>query len=116
MEVIARSATNLQVEITVGRHQFLSDEPPDLGDDAGTDPYDLLLAALGACTVMTLRLYARRKQWPLAGVEVRLNTFESHERDVERSESDPHARVDVIERRLSLRGDLSAAQLARLTE
>jgi len=81
MSVTARSSNHVQVEITAGRHRFVADEPLDVGDDAGPDPYALLLSALGACTVMTLQMYARRKNWPLTRVEVNLNTYKIHARD-----------------------------------
>jgi len=116
MAVIARSSKNVQVEITAGCHRFVADEPLGVGDDAGPDPYALLLSALGACTVMTLQLYARRKNWPLTSVEVSLNTYKVHARDCEDCESNPDARVDIIERQITLRGDLTAEQMARLTE
>ena len=115
MAVIARSSKNVQIEITVGRHRFVADEPLGVGDDAGPDPYALLLSALGACTVMTLQLYARRKNWPLTSVEVSLNTYKVHARDCEDCESNPDARVDIIERQITLRSDLTAEQVARLT-
>jgi len=62
-----------RTEIEVGRHKLISDEPPALGGGAvGPAPYDLLLASLGACTAITLRMYADRKDWPLISVEVGL--------------------------------------------
>ncbi len=116
MSVVARSSTNVQVEITAGRHRFVADEPLGVGDDAGPNPYGLLLSALGACTVMTLQMYAQRKGWSLTGIEVRLSTHKIHARDCEDCESDPDARVDIIERELVLGGDLTPEQLARLQE
>lgn len=62
-----------RTEIDVGGHAITADEPPALGGQgAGPAPYDLLLASLGACTAITLRMYADRKGWPLASVEVGL--------------------------------------------
>ncbi len=116
MSVVARSSTNFQVDIIAGRHHFVADEPLGVGDDAGPDPYNLLLSALGACTVMTVQMYARRKNWPLSGVEVSLSTHKVHARDCEDCESDPDARVDIIERRITFRGALTSDQVARLIE
>jgi putative redox protein len=103
-----------QVEITSGRHQLIADESGEAGDDAGPDPYGLLLAALGACKVMTVQMYARRKEWPLEGAEVKLSTHKVHARDCEDCESDPNARVDIIETELTFYGDLTQEQIDRL--
>ncbi|MDX1763383.1 MAG: OsmC family protein [bacterium] len=116
MKVIARSAAGLQVEIEAGRHHLIADEPEGVGEDAGPNPYDFLLTALGACTVMTLQMYARRKKWPLEAVEVRLSTYKVHAADCTECSSAPNARVDIIERELKFRGDLSDEQKKRLTE
>jgi putative redox protein len=116
MKVYARNARNFQVEITSGRHALLADESLGVGDDAGPDPYALLLSALGACKVMTLMMYAKRKGWTLTGVEVVLDTYKVHAKDCEDCESDPDARVDIIEVELKLNGDLSADQIQRLEE
>lgn len=116
MKVVARSAKNLQVEIVAGRHQFIADEPIGVGDDEGPTPYDLILAALGACTVMTVEMYARLKKWPLTGVEVTLDHCKVHARDCQDCESEPAARVDVIERELKFHGDLNPDQLERLAQ
>ena len=79
-EVVVRgSVAGFAQEITVGVHRLFSDEPRDVGgEDAGPSPYELLAAALGACTSMTLGAYARRKQWPLASVVVRLRHSKIH--------------------------------------
>src|SRR5437870_3437895 len=66
--VVVGGKSGLAQEILAGRHRFTSDEPVEAGGtDAGPGPYDLLLAALGACTAMTLRMYADRKRWALEG-------------------------------------------------
>ena len=116
MDVIGRSLENLQVEISVGRHRWVADEPIGMGDDTGPNPYALLLGALAACKVMTCHLYANRKEWPLDVVEVKLNTRKVYARDCDDCESDPNAKVDVIECQISFEGDLDEAQLKRLTE
>jgi putative redox protein len=116
MAIRARSGQNLQVEISDGSHLLIADEPKPIGDDAGPSPYDLLLAALAACTVMTLHMYARRKGWPLQSVETRLSTRKVHAADFETCEDDPNARIDLIEREMVLHGELDDEQRARLIE
>lgn len=116
MKVHVRSSKNFQAQITTGRHQFLADEPLGVGDDAGPDPYALLLSALGACKVMTVSMYAQRKGWPLEHVQVDLDTSKVHAKDCEDCESDPNARVDIIHCRLRYQGDLTAEQIRGLTE
>jgi uncharacterized OsmC-like protein/alpha-beta hydrolase superfamily lysophospholipase len=106
----------LQQEITAGAHRFLADEPVDAGGgDSGPNPYDLLLAALGACTAMTLRLYAERKALPLERVAVRLRHARIHAADCETCET-KEGMIDRIERGIALAGALDAAQRARLLE
>jgi uncharacterized OsmC-like protein len=82
-EVVVTSLTNLRNEVRYGAgHSFITDEPVAAGgEDAGPDPYTLLLAALGSCISMTVTLYARRKQWPLEGVSVRLQQNRIHSKD-----------------------------------
>jgi putative redox protein len=116
VKVVARSLANVQVEISAGQHQFVADEPLGVGDDQGPNPYDLLLSALGACKVMTVQMYARRKGWPLEKVEVSLSTRKVHARDCEDCESNPNARVDLVECLISFQGDLNEQQVQRLTE
>lgn len=80
--VIVRSKTSFRNEIEAGKHRFIADEPPDAGGtDEGPTPYDLLSAALGTCTSMTLHYYARREKIPLEGVEVRLTNDRMHAKD-----------------------------------
>jgi putative redox protein len=116
MKLTAQSLTNFQVRIETGRHEFIADEPLGIGDDAGPDPYSLLLSSLAACTIMTVQMYARRKNWPLEDVELSLSTHKVHAKDCEDCESDPNARVDVIERQISFKGDLTADQIDRLSD
>ncbi len=77
----------LTADVQAGRHTWFVDEPASVGgQDRGPTPYDLLLAALGACTAITLRLYATRKKWPLEGIEVRLRHGRVHVQDCEHCE------------------------------
>lgn len=116
MRVIAKNIKNVQVEIKAGSHTLLADEPLGVGDDAGPDPYALLLSALGACKVMTVLMYARRKGWSLNEVEVGLDMYKIHAKDCEDCESNPDAKVDIIEVELKFEGDLSPQQIQRLEE
>jgi putative redox protein len=105
-----------QQEITVGPHRLLADEPAHLGGlDSGPGPYDLLLAALGACTAMTLRIYAQAKSLPLDHVQVRLAHSRIHATDCETCET-KEGMVDRIERTITLEGNLDEAQRKRLLE
>jgi uncharacterized OsmC-like protein/alpha-beta hydrolase superfamily lysophospholipase len=105
-----------QQEVTVGTHRFLADEPLEVGGlDSGPGPYDLLLAGLGACTAMTLRLYAERKALPLKRVTVRLNHSRIHAADCADCET-KEGMLDRIDRAITLRGALDAEQRRRLLE
>jgi uncharacterized OsmC-like protein/alpha-beta hydrolase superfamily lysophospholipase len=105
-----------QQEVTVGTHRFLADEPLEVGGlDSGPGPYDLLLAGLGACTAMTLRLYAERKALPLERVTVRLNHSRIHAADCADCET-KEGMLDRIDRAITLRGALDAEQRRRLLE
>ncbi|MDZ7670944.1 MAG: OsmC family protein [Gammaproteobacteria bacterium] len=97
-------------------HAWLADEPKSSGgDNLGPDPYEHLLAALGTCTSMTVRMYANRKEWPLDDVDVRLLHARRHAKDCEDCESQG-ARVEVLERHITLHGDLTEEQRKRLME
>jgi putative redox protein len=105
-----------QQEVTVGPHRFLADEPVDVGGlDSGPGPYDLVLAGLGACTAMTLRLYAERKALALEGVTVELSHAKIHAADCESCET-KEGMIDRIERVIALAGRLDADQRRRLME
>jgi putative redox protein len=118
-DVTVTTRTNLQNEVRFGEGRtFITDEPQNLGGDgAGPDPYTLLLAALGSCISMTLTLYARRKNWPLEGVEVRLSQQRIHAEDCAECETKDGTYVHRIERFVQLKGALlSEEQRARLLE
>jgi putative redox protein len=100
-------------QITAGHHQFASDEPRPIGDDAGPTPYDLLLAALGACTSMTVRMYANRKAWPLERVHVTLRHSRIHAEDCAECET-TKGFISHVDRDIELIGDLDDAQRQRL--
>jgi putative redox protein len=102
--------------IGVGGHHLRADEPESFGGtNTGPSPYDLLLASLGACTSMTLRLYADRKNWPLEHVSVRLKHEKIHARDCAECET-KEGKIDRIDREIELQGALDASQRARLLE
>lgn len=105
-----------KVDISARTHTIVADEPiPVGGTDAGPTPYEYLLAAMGSCMVMTLRLYADRKQWPLEGASVQLRTSHSHEKDCEDCEKQKVG-IGRIERRVELFGTLTDEQRTRLLE
>lgn len=96
--------TPYAVTLRAGNHDLVADEPPKLGgQDAGPAPYDLLLASLGACTAITLKMYADRKQWAFRTVRVEL----MHRKENDRSR---------IERTLFIGGDLTPEQRQRMAE
>jgi uncharacterized OsmC-like protein/alpha-beta hydrolase superfamily lysophospholipase len=105
-----------QQEIVSGQHRLLADEPVKAGGlDSGLGPYDLLLAALGACTSMTVRLYADRKQIPLKRTQVRLRHGRIYAADCAECET-KEGMIDHIDREITFEGDLSAEQRKRLIE
>lgn len=111
--VVHGRATAYVQEITAGGHALIADEPEELGGtNMGPGPYELLLSALGACTSMTITMYARRKAWPLEAVTVNLR----HQK-VRPPEGASSARlVDRIERDVALEGALTDEQRARLLD
>jgi putative redox protein len=107
--VKSNSAGKFTQDVVAGAHGFTADEPESLGGlDDGPAPYDLLLASLGACTSMTLRMYADQKKWDLQDVSVTL----THEKVA----GADNKKIDVIHRDIALTGNLDAAQRQRLLE
>lgn len=100
-------------QIDAGRHRLIADEPQPIGDDAGATPYDLLLAALGTCTSMTLRMYADRKGWPLERVRVTLRHNRIHAEDCAECET-TKGWISHIDRTIELTGDLDDEQRRKL--
>ena len=117
-EVIVTSLGNLKNEVRYGpNHKLITDEPVDAGgEDAGPDPYTLILAALGSCISMTVTLYAKRKNWPLQRVIVRLRQQRIHLADCDECTHTTEGYVHRIERSVTFEGDLSAEQQSRLQE
>ena len=108
--------SGLTTSVRARSHRMLADEPLELGGaDAGATPYEYLLAGLGACTAMTLRLYADRKGWPLEGVRVRLEHARVHAVDCEEC-SEKEGMLDRVDRAIRVEGPLDSDQRHRLFE
>jgi putative redox protein len=123
VRVASRPGTTYGVTISDGRHELIADAAEvDGGEQAGPTPYELLIGALGACMVITIEMYARRKSWPLEGVEIDLTHEKVFAADCdyctqeEIDEAGPQGRIDVITTQISLQGRLDNAQIARLRE
>jgi len=114
--IVRGSANGFAQEIVAGSHRMASDEPvSEGGTDTGLSPYDLLLAALGACTSMTVAMYARRKGWPLKEVSVNLRHSKIHASDCADCET-KEGMLDRIERDIHFVGSLTTEQHSKLLE
>lgn len=114
--VVTGGAAGYSQQITAGSHHLASDEPVAVGGaDTGPSPYDFLLAGLGSCTSITLRMYADRKGWPLEGVRVRLRHSKIHTQDCADCET-KKGKIDLIEKEIKLAGQLTEEQRTRLME
>lgn len=103
-------------DIMAGRHGLIADESEDLGGgDFGPSPYEMLNAALGACTAMTLQMYARRKKWDLQEVKVHLSFSRSYREDCEHCDHN-EKRLEVFDREIEVKGNLDEVQINRLLE
>jgi putative redox protein len=112
--VVEGDSSGFAQQWKVGRHRLPADEPVAAGGtDTGPSPYDILCAALGTCTSMTISLYARRKEWPLRSVTVHLRHSKIHASDCADCETKV-GRLDRIEREIVLTGELSDEQRAQL--
>jgi putative redox protein len=115
-KITVRSMENLRQEIVSGSNLIVADEPvAEGGEDSGFDPYSLLLSSLGACTAITLRLYARNKKWNLQSVVVNLWHEKIHAEDCRDCET-KEGKIDRIQRQIFLEGDLTDEQQQRLRE
>jgi uncharacterized OsmC-like protein/dienelactone hydrolase len=113
--VVENAAKPYGQQVLAGRHELVVDEPRPVGRDTGPSPYDLVLAGLGACTSMTVRMYADRKKWPLEKVSVTLRHSRIHADDCDRCETE-NGKLDHIERMVRLDGELDDEQRARLLD
>jgi putative redox protein len=114
--IVRGNATGFAQEIQIGSHRLTGDEPVSSGGtDTGPSPYDMLLAALGSCTSMTISLYARRKGWPLEGVTVLLSHSKIYAADCAECEI-REGKIDRIEREIKMTGQLTPEQRSKLME
>jgi putative redox protein len=114
--VVHGTAAGFAQQIAIGQHRLTADEPLSVGGtDTGPNPYDLLLAALGSCTSMTVAMYARRKRWPLESVTVRLSHSKVHTVDCAEAETKA-GMLDHVHRDVAFSGPLSDEQRARLLD
>ena len=112
--VVRGSASAFLQEITSGQHRFRADEPASVGGtDSAPDPYDYLLAVLGACTSMTLGFYARKRKWPLEDVTVALRRTRMHAKDCADCET-KEGLLDHIDVEIAMTGALTEEQRAAL--
>jgi len=114
--IVNGNATGFAQKIQIGPHQLVADEPVSYGGtDIGASPYDLLLAALGSCTSMTIGLYARKRGWPLENITISLRHLRIHAKDCDDCET-KEGKVDRIWREIHLTGNLTDEQRAKLME
>jgi uncharacterized OsmC-like protein len=114
--IVSGAAAGFAQKIQIGSHQLEADEPVSFGGaDRGPSPYDLLLAALGSCTSMTIGLYARKRGWPLENITVSLRHSKIHAADCDNCET-KEGKIDRIERDIQLTGSLTDDQRAKLME
>jgi putative redox protein len=114
--IVHGTAAGFAQEVETGSHEVYADEPVSFGGtDSGPSPYDLLLAALGSCTSMTIGFYARKRNWPLEKITVSLRHSRIHATDCEECET-KEGKIDRIELEIKLTGSLTDEQRAKLIE
>lgn len=114
--VVHTGRDHYRTDINAGGHHLIADEPATAGGtDQGPTPYDYLVSALGACTSITLRMYADRKAWPLEEIIVRLQHQKVHAEDCDECET-AAGYVDIIDREIELIGELDQEQRKRLLD
>ncbi len=103
--------------LTAGKHELIADEPEHVegGKDQGPDPYDYLLMGLGSCTLMTVKMYAKRKGWEVDDLYLELRHDKRHDEDCANCDN-PESKIDVIEKELIIKGSLSEEQLDKLLD
>lgn len=110
------SGPGFTTEVKTPFHHFFADEPLEVGGaNLGPNPYDLLMAALGTCTAMTMKMYSERKKWPLKEVKVFLNFENIHQKDLEHPDQ-PKSKVSQFTRLIQMEGNLDEEQISRLME
>src|ERR1700721_2988205 len=112
--VVTKTTTSaLKTKISAGKHTLYSDEPIEVGgEDAGPTPYEILISALGACTSMTLTMYAKRKEIPLKSITVYLRHDKVYAEDFTEADK-PTSKIDIIHREIELVGDLNTEKGAK---
>jgi uncharacterized OsmC-like protein len=114
--IVSGEGSGFAQQIMAGPYRFSADQPVELGGAAtGPTPYDLLLAALGSCTSMTIAMYARKKNWPLERVTVELAHSKVHAEDC-RDCATEEGFLDLIKRQIHIEGNLTIEQRASLLD